>query len=100
MMRTKYSAFSIMLILSLVLNLLISPFATVSSALAATLPVVDDFEAGLPTGTDANGVAVGFVTFKDPNSTVAISTTAAPPAPVPGATDPNNVLKMDVNVVS
>jgi beta-glucanase (GH16 family) len=97
-MKTRKRTLSLMLILSLFLNILVSPFAV--PALAAVLPVIDDFEAGLPNGTDANGVAVGFVTFNDPNSTVAISTTAAPPAPVPGASDPNNVLKMDVNVVS
>ena len=98
-MRTKHSTFSILLVLSLLINAVISPFAA-TAVLAATLPVIDDFEAGLPTGTDANGVGVGFITFNDPNSTVAISTTATPPAPVPGAPDPNNVLKMDVNVVS
>jgi beta-glucanase (GH16 family) len=76
---------------------LIAPAAPV---LAATPLVVDDFEAGLPAGHDADGVAVGFNTFQDPNSSVAISTTAAPPAPVPGAGSPNNVLKMDANVVS
>ena len=67
---------------------------------AEVLPVVDDFESGLPAGTDADGVAVGFVTFSDPNSSVAISTTTAPPAPVPGASSPNSVLQMNVNVVS
>ena len=73
---------------------------TVVRAAAALLPVIDDFESGLPAGQDPNGVAIGFITFSDPNSTVAISTTATPPAPVPGAADPNNVLKMDFNVVS
>src|ERR1044071_3163249 len=93
-MKNRHPAFSLMLIFSLSINLLVSPFAV--PALAAALPVIDDFEAGLPSGTDASGVAIGFVTFNDPNSTVAISTTASPPAPVPGASDPNNVLKMDV----
>ena len=97
-MKIKKTAFSVILILSLSINLLVSPFAT--PALAATLPLVDDFEAGLPRGTDADGSAIGFITFNDPNSTVAISTTGTPPAPVPGASDPNNVLKMDLNVVS
>jgi len=69
-------------------------------SLAAVLPVIDDFESGLPAGTDANGAAIGFVTFRDANSSVAISTTASPPAPVPGALSPNNVLKMDLSVVS
>ena len=100
-MKTKHPAFSAILILSLFINVLISPFASVVPALAAgVLHVIDDFESGLPSGTDANGIAIGFVTFKDPNSSVAISTTSAPPAPVPGAASPNNVLKMDLSVVS
>ncbi len=71
-------------------------------AQAATLPVVDDFEAGLPAGHDANNIAIGFNTFQDSNpaTSVAIATTAAPPAPVPGAGSPNNVLQMNLNVVS
>src|SRR5512145_266188 len=95
-MSRKQTVFSIVLVLSLLLNAL----GVVTPALAAGLPVVDDFESGLPTGTDANGIAVGFVTFQDPNSSVAISTTITPPAPVPGAADPNTVLKMDLSVVS
>lgn len=97
-MRKKHPVFSIVLAISLCINLLIAPLAT--PALAADLPLIDDFESGLPVGADANGVAVGFVTFNDPNSTVVISTTAAPPAPVPGTADPNSVLQMNVNVVS
>ena len=97
-MKRKHSALSMILILSVSINLLVSPFAV--PALAAPLPLIDDFEAGLPTGTDANGVGIGFITFKDPNSSVTISTTDAPPSPVPGAADPNHVLKMDLNVVS
>lgn len=99
-MKYKSPAFSVMLILSLSINLLVSPLASAFPALAATLPVIDDFETGLTTGTDTNGVGIGFITFQDPNSTVAITTTAAPPAPVPGAPSPNNVLKMDLSVVS
>jgi len=99
-MKNKNPAFSVMLILSLLINVLVSPFASAGPALAAALPVIDDFESGLPSGTDANGAAIGFITFQDPNSSVAISTTAAPPAPVPGAPSPNNVLKMDLNVIS
>jgi beta-glucanase (GH16 family) len=99
-MKNKRPAFSVMLILSLFINLLVSPFASVVPALAAVLPVIDDFETGLPSGTDGDGVGIGFITFNDPNSSVTISTTAAPPVPVPGSADPNNVLKMDLNVVS
>jgi len=99
-MKKKHPAFSTILILSLFINVLISPFATVLPVLAVGIPVIDDFESGLPTGADANSIAIGFVTFNDPNSSVAISTTTTPPAPVPGAADPNNVLKMDLSVVS
>jgi len=77
--------------------------ARMSQAATLTDPelvIIDDFEFGLPTGTDANGILIGFITFQDPNSSVAISTTQAPPAPVPGIEDPNNVLQMDLNVVS
>src|SRR5512133_845422 len=94
-MRRKQTLFSIVLVLSLLLNTL----GVVVTALAAGLPVVDDFESGLPTGHDANNIPVGFVTFNDPNSSVAISTTTTPPAPVPGAANPNTVLKMDLSVV-
>lgn len=98
----SYSHFAV--ILSMILQLVAAPF-TAASALAAapalttSLPLVDDFESGLPTGVDGT-IAIGFVTFQDPNSTIAIAATNAPPAPVPGATDPNNVLQMNVNVVS
>src|SRR5262245_43371489 len=78
----------------------IGPIGPAAPVQAADPFVVDDFEAGLPTGHDADGVPIGFNTFQDPNSSVSISTTAMPPAPVPGAGSPNNVLKMDVNVVS
>ena len=46
-MKNKSPAFSVMLILSLFINLLVSPFA-LCPALAAALPVIDDFESGLP----------------------------------------------------
>jgi hypothetical protein len=52
-------------------------------ALAANLPLIDDFENGLWVGHRRNGAAIGFITFNDTNSTVAISTTTTPPAPVP-----------------
>ncbi len=99
-MKKKHPAFSIILILSLFISVLISPITSVVPVLAAGIPIIDDFESGLPSGKDANGSDIGFVTFKDPNSSVAISTTNTPPTPVPGATDPNMVLKMDLSVVS
>ena len=68
--------------------------------MSAALPLVDDFEAGLPAGQDGT-VPIGFNTFADPNSTAAISTTDAAPAPsVPGHGDGNHVLKLDLNVVA
>ena len=70
------------------------------TACKGAMNVPTTIEAGLPAGSDPNGVALGFVTFNDSNSTVAISTTATPPAPLPGAADPNHVLQMDVSVVS
>lgn len=99
-MRNKKPALSVLLVISLCLNILVLPIMPASPALAETLPLIDDFENGLPSGTDANGVALGFITFQDPNSSVSITTTSAPPAPVPGAADPNHVLQMNVNVVS
>ncbi len=61
--------------------------------------VIDDFEDGqLPTGTDPNGLGVGFVTWNATGASVAITTTDAPPAPVPGAADPNLVLQEDLTI--
>jgi hypothetical protein len=60
--------------------------------------VIDDFESGLPFGTDANGNLIGFFVFNDANSAVSISTTVTPPAPVPGSAAGNSVLQMDANV--
>jgi len=60
--------------------------------------IVDDFESGLPSGTDGDGNSIGFYTFQDAGSTVAINTTDTPPAPVPGSTGVNNVLQLDTNV--
>jgi beta-glucanase (GH16 family) len=99
-MKRNYISLSGLVIISLVMGMFAAPLAGSLPALAATLPVVDDFENGLPSGVDPNGIPIGFVLFKDPNSSVAITTTTAPPAPVPGAPDPNNVLQMDLSVVS
>ena len=63
--------------------------------------VVDDFEAGLPTGTDPNGVSIGFFTFQGASSSAAIATAATPPAPVLSAVgEPNTVLQLDFDVTS
>ena len=85
---------------SLLFNVVVFPFQNVNPAMAATLPMVDDFEMGLPSGNDGNGIPIGFFAAQDGNSTVAFSTSSAPPAPVPGVPDPNFVLKMDFNVAA
>jgi beta-glucanase (GH16 family) len=99
-MKVRRLVPSLALVVGILFNLTMMSFVA-PITVAAALPLVDDFEAGLPAGTDANGIAIGFNTFQDPNSSVAIATTDAAPAPsVPGAVSGNHVLKMDVNVVS
>ena len=99
-MKTRQLLLRLVVLSSLLVAAGLMGLGSAVRATAAAPPVVDDFESGLPAGTDPNGVSIGFVTFKDPNSSVAISTTATPPVPVPGAPDPNTVLKMDLSVVS
>ena len=99
MFRHRSGVVWIVFMLAMVANLgLIGP---APSALAA-IPLIDDFEAGLPSGRDANNLPIGFNSFQDPNpaTSVAISTTTTPPVPVPGAASPNTVLSMSLNVVS
>jgi hypothetical protein len=62
--------------------------------------IVDDFESGLPAGTDANGLPIGFFTFSDGSSGVGIATTDMPPAAVPGSDPGNHVMLVDTNVVA
>jgi beta-glucanase (GH16 family) len=81
---------------ALIVSPLIAPAAT-----AATLPIVDDFEAPLVQGAStADGVPLGFFPATDPSSSTTFERTTAPPAPVPGAADPNHVLKGDFTVSS
>ena len=63
--------------------------------------LVDDFEDGqLPHGTDPNGIGVGFVTWNHPAASAAITVTATPPAPVPGAAAGNKVLREALTIGS
>ncbi len=56
--------------------------------------IVDDFEDGLlPSGTDPNGIGVGFITWNHPAASAAISIIDNPPAQVPGADAGNKVLR-------
>lgn len=61
--------------------------------------IIDDFENGLPTGFDPNGLGVGFVTFSD-GSPNFIATTDTPPAAVPDSAVDNTVLAMTGEVAS
>nr|WP_274387473.1 family 16 glycosylhydrolase [Salsipaludibacter albus] len=79
----------------MVLALLVPVAAT---AQEAPVLVVDDFESGLPSGTDGDGVLIGWNTFQDAASTVAVTTTDAPPAVRPDAPSDNDVLQLDVDV--
>ncbi|MCB0008935.1 MAG: hypothetical protein KDE04_20855, partial [Anaerolineales bacterium] len=67
--------------------------------LATPTLLIDDFENGLPSGTDGDGNPIGFFTFSD-GSPIGIGLTDAPPAPVPGSNSGNNVLAMTGNVAS
>ncbi len=67
------------------------------------LAVVDDFENGLPTGLDGNGLGIGFVVWGDPNAAVAITTTQvadSDPLALPGQTGTNNLFKVEINAPS
>ena len=59
--------------------------------------VFDDFESGLPAGTNESGVPLGFSTFSDGKSAVSISTSTSYP-PIPGQDADNTVLKLDLDV--
>lgn len=59
--------------------------------------VVDDFESGLPLGTDRSGIPVGFIKFGDRGSVVRISATSTPPEG-PGDAARENALRVDLNV--
>jgi beta-glucanase (GH16 family) len=66
--------------------------------------VIDDFEDGLYTGLDANGLGIGFVTWGDTwnGTTVAITTTTASAAgidPIPGKSESNQILDLESFVV-
>lgn len=70
------------------------------SAAAASLRVVDDFEAPLRSGTTSDGLALGFSTFKDTlGSSVSIERTSAAPAPAPGSAG-SAALAMNIDVRS
>jgi Carbohydrate binding domain (family 11) len=97
-MRTRRSSLvNLFCLLGLLASLGVLTPAQLASA--ADPIVIDSYEAPLRSAT-IGGIPIGFNTFQDPNSTVSISTTSAPPAPVPGASDPNTVLQLSLSVIS
>lgn len=66
-------------------------------AAAADLPLVDDFETALVSGS-AGSVPVGFYQATDPKSALAYERTSALPEPVPGSADGNSALRTDATV--
>jgi beta-glucanase (GH16 family) len=63
--------------------------------------IIDDFESGLPSGTDGDGIGIGFYTFQGAGSSIALSNPSSPPAPErPGAGSPNSVLQLDIDSTS
>ncbi|MEJ2748695.1 MAG: carbohydrate binding domain-containing protein, partial [Anaerolineae bacterium] len=60
--------------------------------------IVDDFESGLPAGTDGDGNLIGFYKFEGPDAVVSFNTSDTPPAPVPNSAAGNNVLQLDSSV--
>ena len=79
------------------------PVHAIAVASGTTLPLVDDFETGkLPTGKDANNLAIGYVTWSD-GSPIALTVTtvaAGSPLAMPNQTGNNTILKMDSNINS
>ncbi|MEM9773538.1 MAG: SdrD B-like domain-containing protein [Chloroflexota bacterium] len=61
--------------------------------------VIQDYEngAGPATACPPNTPVIGFCTFNGAESSVSLSTTSTPPASVPGVSDPNSVLQMDID---
>ena len=91
--------FIVFVILSLLVNAVVFPFVNIGSSLAASLPVVDDFEAPLNYGLDANNLQIGFFAAQDGASgPTTFARTTTPPTPVPGSAAGNNVLQMNFAV--
>lgn len=67
------------------------------AAVAAELPLVDDFETALVSGS-AGSIPVGFYQATDPKSTLTYERTATLPEPVPGSADGNSALRTEANV--
>lgn len=63
--------------------------------------VIDDFENGLPAGSDGDGTPIGFSTFQGAGSSIALSNPETPPAPELAAVGtPNSVLQAEIDSTS
>lgn len=62
--------------------------------------IVDDFESGLPSGVDGDGIGIGFITFSDGTSSVSLVTSDVAPTPVPDSEPGNHVLQVDTSVIA
>jgi hypothetical protein len=65
--------------------------------------LIQDFENGLNSGTDSDGVRMGFTRFSDQNTnTLAASTllTGGTAPDMPGKVGPNKVLQLDIDTSS
>jgi len=78
--------------------LILTTFSLLGGTTALADIIVDDFESGLPAGTDGDGIDIGFYTFSGAGSSVSILTTDMPPDAVPGSTTGNHVLQIDATV--
>jgi beta-glucanase (GH16 family) len=70
----------------------------------AKLEIIDDFESGIPSGVDGDGLDIGYVTWGDTwnGTTAAVTTTLVPdtdPLALPNQSGDNNLYKIDLNVV-
>jgi hypothetical protein len=60
--------------------------------------VFDDFDSGLLAGKDRFGIPIGFITFRDSESSVVIISTTSDHPQLPGEEDNNQVLQLDLDV--
>ena len=68
-------------------------------SLMQRVTVVDDFEGGvLSSGTDANGVAIGYLAVSGGGATIATSITSSVPAPLPNSAVDNQQLAAEMSL--
>ncbi|MFN2244404.1 MAG: carbohydrate binding domain-containing protein, partial [Anaerolineae bacterium] len=105
-MKIRRLIVCLVLMVSILFNPIVLPFSSspVAAADAVMVDMVDDFESGLPSGIDGDGIPIGFYTWGDTwnGTTVNISTVTVPdtdPMALPGQTGDNALLQVDSNVV-